>query len=722
MKPNDQDVQNLEIEHENEENETEHEIEVEASGPSIASLKNNKVAVIAASSILITLVVYFLFFKGGDTKQENLVEVKPPKPVAVSPSDTGKSVFELSDFDKSKEDLDLLQKPATPEVPTLPILPEDTLQSESLIPLGDIPSKDLAKKIAPPPLTDVLQNNLKPEKIGTRPIRESQVKEETKEEPKNLDPRYSPIIVISNPTQGAPSLGVGYDNNIRRLKANPLDNLERTGSTIKTTYIEDREHTIAQGKLFTAVLETAINTEIPGFVRAIISRDVYGESGKGVLIPRGSRLFGSYSSQINRGQGRVEISWTRLIRPDGVDLAITFNAADQFGRSGIPGQTDNKYGAVLANSMLTSILAVGSVAAIQEFISNDPNVTTTNNPQQGTITTTGNATNQALSDVSSTIVDTVGRVISNTLDLQPVIRVPQGSRITVIVNSDIKIPSMNGRWFMVEKKIINLHLISDSTGETLSSVARAVLSQFEGVESKDFIWPLIRTKGQLEKVMENISKNPGIILYTILQDDLTESLKNHCFELSVPCIPVLSRIINEFSNYLGVDISHTIGRQHILDEEYFSRVEAISYTINHDDGQGHWDLYDSDIVIVGVSRTSKSPTSVYLSCRGYKTANIPFVSIDTIPSSLYDLKKPLIVGLTINPEKLVQVRQTRLNSIGNESNNDYVDIEKVKNEISESRKLFAKLACPIIDVTKRSVEETAAKIIQLLQEKRNKDK
>jgi len=267
------------------------------------------------------------------------------------------------------------------------------------------------------------------------------------------------------------------------------------------------------------------------------------------------------------------------------------------------------------------------------------------------------------------------------------------------------------------KKIINLHLISDSTGETLSSVSRAVLSQFEDVDSKDFVWPLIRTKSQIEKVKESITKNPGIVLYTIMEDSLIENLKNHCYQLQIPCISVLSRIISEFSNYLGLNISHSIGRQHLLDQEYFSRVEAINYTINHDDGQSSWDLCDADIIIIGVSRTSKSPTSVYLSCRGYKTANIPFVEIKTIPENIYDLTKPLIVGLIINPEKLIQIRQSRLALLGKDLESDYIDIGAVKDEILESRKLFSKLNCPIIDVTKRSVEETAAKIIQLCQAK-----
>ena len=220
----------------------------------------------------------------------------------------------------------------------------------------------------------------------------------------------------------------------------------------------------------------------------------------------------------------------------------------------------------------------------------------------------------------------------------------------------------------------------------------------------------------VKKNKESIKLNPGIVMYTILEDKLIEDLRSYCNEMKIPCISVLSRIISEFSNYLGSNISNSIGRQHILDAEYFSKVEAINYTITHDDGQSHWDLYDADIVIIGVSRTSKSPTSVYLSFRGYKTANVPFVSMLTVPSSLYELKKPLIVGLTIHPEKLMKIRETRLNHLGQDLPIIYTDIDAIKYEIAESRKLYAKLQCPIIDVTQRSVEETAAKIIQLFQE------
>lgn len=272
----------------------------------------------------------------------------------------------------------------------------------------------------------------------------------------------------------------------------------------------------------------------------------------------------------------------------------------------------------------------------------------------------------------------------------------------------------------MEDKIVNIHLISDSTGETLSSVARAALSQFEGVESKDFIWPLVRTKSQIEKIIESISQNPGIVMYTILQKDLAEALIHHCNKINIPYISVLSDVVQKFSSFLEMDVSNVVGRQHLLDEEYFSRVEAINYTMTHDDGQSEWDLDKADIILVGVSRTSKTPTSIYLSCRGYKTANVPFVSIDTLPKNLMTVSKPFIVGLTINPEKLINIRSSRVLSLGHEVKTHYTELDSVKKEIQESRKLFNDLKCPVIDVTNRSVEETSARIIQLYQYKINK--
>ncbi len=273
----------------------------------------------------------------------------------------------------------------------------------------------------------------------------------------------------------------------------------------------------------------------------------------------------------------------------------------------------------------------------------------------------------------------------------------------------------------MSKKQINLHLISDSTGETLSSVARAVLTQFEEVESRDFTWPLTKTRVQLNQIIKSIRKNPGIVLYTIIKEEMIEELRRECFNLGLPCISALSHIIVEFSSYLKMNVSRQVGAQHLLNQDYFSRVDAISYAMAHDDGKSQWDLFDADIVIIGVSRTSKTPTSIYLSCRGFKAANIPFVSLATMPENLLELKKPLVVGLTINPEKLLQIRQTRLSSLTFDSNLNYTEIEMIREEIRESRRLFVALNCPVIDVTRSSVEETAAKIIKLIQEKRSRD-
>jgi type IV secretion system protein VirB10 len=413
------------------------DVDIESGGPSIASAKKSKITIIAASSVLITVVLYFLFFK-GDAKKEELVEVAPPKPAAISQSEDGKSPFEIDVKEKSQEDRDVVAKPLVPEVPTLPELPQGSV-SQDLLPLPpeEIPAAIPAAPIA---ITDpsnpaTLPQNQKPAEqiLPAAPA--------VAEPPKEIDPRYAPIIVFGGSAQGTPARGVGYENNIVNLNQDPISALPETQPGVSATYIKDRAHTIAQGKLLTAVLETAINTELPGSVRAIVSRDVYGEAGNDVLIPRGSRLYGAYSSKVVQGQGRVEIAWSRLIRPDGVDLAIRFNASDQFGRSGIGGDIDNKYGSIIASSMLTSILAVGGVAAAQKLLTNNANTTTTTNPTQGTTTTTGSATNQAIYDVSKTIVDTVSQVIGNTINVAPVIRVPQGTRITVIVNADIVVPS-----------------------------------------------------------------------------------------------------------------------------------------------------------------------------------------------------------------------------------------------------------------------------------------
>jgi len=269
-------------------------------------------------------------------------------------------------------------------------------------------------------------------------------------------------------------------------------------------------------------------------------------------------------------------------------------------------------------------------------------------------------------------------------------------------------------------KQFHLHLISDSTGETVSSVARAVVAQFDGVEPEEHLWNLVRTNTQLDRVISSISANPGVVLYTLVDPDLRERLKDECAKLNIPCIPVLAKIIAELTTYFGISSSLLPGRQHELNEQYFSRVDAINYTLAHDDGQGTWELDEADIILIGPSRTSKSPTCVYLANRGYKAANIPYVLGVPLPEKLFELKKPLIVGLSIGSERLIQIRKTRLQSLKQEEETNYVDEDYVQQEITESRKLYTKNRWPVIDVSRRSVEETAATIIQYMQEHQEK--
>ncbi len=437
--------------------EDEDDVDVDDGGPSIAAAKKSKITIIAASSVLITLVLYFFFFKGDDSGQENLVPIAPPPPRAIAPAEDGRSPFEIDTEPQknAEEEIDLLAKPAVPEVPTLPELPEDAFKDGN--PLVGADQNQAAQPKNPFAPKQILptqqfsgqqqvneQGQINQANQGQIAPGQQNVVSQTEERKIELNPRYSPIIVFSVTASGTPARGVGYENNIVDLNKDPIDELKKAEPGVEASYIADRVHTIAQGKMLTAVLETAINTEIPGLVRAVVSRDVYGEAGTEVLIPRGSRLFGSYSSEVDRGQGRVEIAWTRLIRPDGVDLTITFAAADQFGRAGIEGDVDNKYGSLIANSLLTSVLAVAGVAAAETLLDDNNNTqnTTTVDPTTGTTTTTGTASNQAIYDVSKTIIDTVGQVIADQVNTVPVIRVPQGTRITVIVNADIKVPSM----------------------------------------------------------------------------------------------------------------------------------------------------------------------------------------------------------------------------------------------------------------------------------------
>lgn len=270
--------------------------------------------------------------------------------------------------------------------------------------------------------------------------------------------------------------------------------------------------------------------------------------------------------------------------------------------------------------------------------------------------------------------------------------------------------------------LFHIHLVSDSTGETVNSVFRSVIAQFDGVEVEEHSWTLVRTKGHVDKVVDGIRKKPGFVLYTISDKAIRKYLKENCDKLGVQNMSVLSKAIAALSAYFGKDIKETKpGKKYQLDDEYFSRVEAINYAINHDDGQLFNDLEDADIVLVGVSRTSKSPTSMYLAYRGYRTANVPYVPGVILPDNVEKLKNPLVVGLTINSEVLAQIRRNRMLSLKENENNEYTDIEKIEEELLEARKYFTKHKWPVIDVTRRSVEETAATIIQYYQRMRGEE-
>ncbi len=264
-------------------------------------------------------------------------------------------------------------------------------------------------------------------------------------------------------------------------------------------------------------------------------------------------------------------------------------------------------------------------------------------------------------------------------------------------------------------KAYDIHMVSDSTGETVSSVMRSVMSQFENVEIEEHTWSLVRTAGQMDRVLDSISEAPGPVLFTIIDRDMQAKLIKHCRKHRLPCIPVLAKITHELSTYFGVEAKAKPGRQYELDEEYFEKVDAIHYTLAHDDGQETDTLEEADIILVGASRTSKTPTCVYLSYKGLYVANVPFVQQIPLPENLFSLKNPLVIGLVISPERLGQIRKSRLLSLNENNVTDYVDEDAILDELRESRKIFAKYRWPVIDVTRKSVEETSAQIMQLYQ-------
>lgn len=264
------------------------------------------------------------------------------------------------------------------------------------------------------------------------------------------------------------------------------------------------------------------------------------------------------------------------------------------------------------------------------------------------------------------------------------------------------------------KKEVHIHLVSDATGESVRSVGRACLVQFPDLRPVEHMWSLVRTRVHLERVLAGIAADPGPVLFTMVDDDMRDVLRDGCRKLSVPIIPILDPVIGALGNYLGMPSMSVPGKQHALDAEYFKRIDAMTFALIHDDGQSPWSLEDADVVLVGVSRTSKTPTCMYLANRGFKAGNIPIVPGVALPPELFALKRPLVVGLTTDPARLVQVRSQRLRSLQQDEDADYADIDLIKAEVVAARRLFNDQGWPAIDVTRRSIEETAAAILQLL--------
>lgn len=264
---------------------------------------------------------------------------------------------------------------------------------------------------------------------------------------------------------------------------------------------------------------------------------------------------------------------------------------------------------------------------------------------------------------------------------------------------------------------LHVHLLSDSTGETLENIAKAALAQFDGVETIKHFWPMVRSEANLERILDEIAQNPGLVLFTLVNSDIRRTLESRCRALGLPAVAALDPVTDALSNLLGQTAKARPGRQHTLDAAYFARVDAIQFTIAHDDGIGWEDWEEADIVLAGISRTSKTPTSIYLANRGFKAANIPIVVESPPPPSLYSLRHPMVVGLTASPDRLVAIRRNRLLSLNQAPETSYVDQDSVTREIAYARRMFGDNGWPVIDVTRRSIEETAAAIINLYNER-----
>ena len=270
---------------------------------------------------------------------------------------------------------------------------------------------------------------------------------------------------------------------------------------------------------------------------------------------------------------------------------------------------------------------------------------------------------------------------------------------------------------LVHMTRLHLHLLSDSTGETLEMIAKAALAQFDDAEVIRHFWPMVRSRQHLDRIVAELAESPGLVLYTLVNAETRLWLEERCRAMGLPHVAALDAVTAALEDRLGEQAKARPGRQHLMDEAYFARVDAIHFTIAHDDGIGWENWEEADIVLAGVSRTSKTPTSIYLANRGYKVANIPLVVESPPPPSLFELRHPLVVGLTTAPKRLIEIRRNRLLSLNETTETAYVDEERVEREVAFDRRLFADNGWPVIDVTRRSIEETAAAIIRLMAER-----
>lgn len=266
----------------------------------------------------------------------------------------------------------------------------------------------------------------------------------------------------------------------------------------------------------------------------------------------------------------------------------------------------------------------------------------------------------------------------------------------------------------LQTTFFHLHLVSDATGETLNTVAKAATVQYADFQAIEHVHSLVRSSKQMQRVLNDIEKNPGIVLFTMINKDLKQMLEQHCKLLSVPSVSVLDPIVATLSAYLNVESTARIGGQHVLDDNYFRRIDALNFTMMHDDGQLSEELDDAEVILVGISRTSKTPTSIYLANRGIKTANVPIVLDLPLPEKLFSVTKPLIVGLIATPERVMQIRRNRLLSLNQTDETTYIDKRTIARELTMAKKLCAEHNWPIIDVTRRSIEETAAAVMKLV--------